>query len=285
MKRILILGSAGMLGHMVLNYFSENSKYEIINASFPDAIRPDSIVLDVTDKRSVEELVKREAPEIIINCIGILISGSKSDSSNAIYINSYLPHMLAKFQRRNGGKVIQISTDCVFSGSKGNYSEFDLKDATDVYGLSKSLGELHNDFDLTLRTSIIGPELKENGEGLFHWFMNQSGKINGFTEVYWGGVTTLVLAKAILYAIERDLTGLYHVTPGYKISKYDLLHLIGKTWKKNISIIPDNSKRSDKSLINQRKGFDFITGTYEEMLYELYEKMISNKHLYNHYKY
>src|SRR5690606_24943808 len=118
-----------------------------------------------------------------------------------------------------GSKLIHISTDCVFSGNRGAYTEDDFCDANDTYGRSKALGELNNDRDLTIRTSIIGPELKTNGEGLLHWFLNQSTPVNGFTEAYWGGVTTLELAKAIKTALMSDLKGIVNLTNGESISK------------------------------------------------------------------
>jgi len=201
MKKVLILGSGGMLGHMVYTYFKALNKYEIIDASFPQKAFSESTLLDVTNKTELELYIDRNKPDILINCIGILLKGSEEDPSNAIYLNAYLPHQLSRLLNSYGGKLIHVSTDCVFTGNKGSYVEADFKDARDTYGLSKSLGEVNNDHDLTLRTSIIGPELKEKGEGLFHWFINQTGEINGFTKMIWGGVTTLELAKVIDAAI------------------------------------------------------------------------------------
>jgi dTDP-4-dehydrorhamnose reductase len=285
MKKILIMGSAGMLGHMVYTYLKGLNNYEIFDTSFQNKINNTSFQIDATDLKEMARLFDMLKPDIVVNCIGILIKGSREDSANAIYLNSFLPHQLSNLQKKHGGRVIQISTDCVFSGNKGSYSEDDFRDARDIYGLSKALGEIVNDRDLTLRTSIIGPELKLNGEGLFHWFMSQSGTIKGYTKVFWGGVTTLVLAKAISYSVENDFRGLYHVTPGYPISKFELLKLMKKTWNKNITIVPDDSNLSDKSLLNKRPGFSFSTGTYEEMLANLFEFMKGNRELYNHYDY
>ena len=127
----------------------------------------------------------------------------------------------------------------MFSGKKGNYSETDFRDADGVHGRSKALGEIINDKDLTIRTSIIGPELKENGEGLFHWFMHQHGCANGFQTAIWGGVTTLELAKAIDVAIDQGVTGLIQLSNGLGISKYDLLHLFSRIWhKQDVEILP-----------------------------------------------
>ena len=228
MKKILLFGATGMAGHMVYYFLRETKKYKIDNVVFRNKLTEDSIQLDVTNNNAVSKLVKTIKPDIIINCIGVLIKGSKENPDNAILLNAYFPHLLKRLSDEVNATLIHISTDCVFSGKKGNYSEIDFRDADDVYGRSKALGEIINEKDLTIRTSIIGPELKENGEGLFHWFMKNSGNVNGYTNAYWGGVTTLELAKAIDVAIENNLTGLVHLSNGEKISKFDLLNLIKK---------------------------------------------------------
>ena len=270
-----------MLGHMVYNYLNETNNFRIIDTSYPVKANQNSYLLNVTDKLAVEKYISTEKPDVVINCIGILIKGSQSDPSNAIYLNSYFPHNLSKLLRETGGRLIHISTDCVFSGKNGEYAETDFRDANDTYGRSKALGEVNNDFDLTLRTSIIGPELKENGEGLFHWFMQQKGEINGYTEAYWGGVTTLELAKAIEMAIEQNITGLAHLTNGNKISKYNLLTLLKEIWGKDyITIRPYNGKSVDKTLLKST-NFTYEVPTYKQMIIDLYEWTLENKHIYS----
>ena len=178
--------------------------------------------------------------------------------------------------------MIHISTDCVFSGKKGNYMETDFKDAEDMYGQSKSLGEIINEYDLTLRTSIIGPELKSNGEGLFHWFMQQKGEIKGFSKVYWSGVTTLELAKVIDEAIEQNLTGLINITNGTKISKYELLQLFKQYFYTNELIIQDNAnKMLDKSLKSTRDDFKYSFSSYTSMIKNQFDFMDKNRELYS----
>ncbi|MBA7555115.1 hypothetical protein ES705_47768 [subsurface metagenome] len=207
-----------------------------------------------------------------------------ADPSNAIYLNSYFPHQLVKILRKTGGKLIHISTDCVFSGDKGVYTENDFRDADDTYGRSKALGEVKNDKDLTLRTSIIGPEIKETGEGLFHWFMKQKKEINGYNNVFWGGVTTLELARCIEIAIENELTGLYHVTNNEKISKYELLQLINKYFRANqIVIAHDSRKLSNKSLVSIYPHDIFNVKSYRLMIKELREHIALNNQLYQQY--
>ena len=168
MKKVLLFGATGMAGHVTYYYLRSMGKYDISNVVYRTPLTEDSIVVDVTNRDAVADVVHRVHPEIIINCIGILIKGSKEHPDNAILINAYFPHLLKRLSDEVGAKLIHISTDCVFSGKKGNYTEDDFRDADDVYGRSKALGEIINDKDLTIRTSIIGPELKNNGEGLFH---------------------------------------------------------------------------------------------------------------------
>ena len=280
MKRILLFGATGMAGHMVYYFLRKTNKYNIDNVVFRNRLNEDSIVLDVTSNDAVSDLVRAIRPDIIINCIGVLVRGSNEHPDNAILLNAYFPHLLKRLSDDVNAKLIHISTDCVFSGKKGNYSENDIRDADDVYGRSKALGEIINDKDLTIRTSIIGPELKENGEGLFHWFMKNSGDINGYTEAYWGGVTTLELAKTIDVTIDQNVTGLVHLTNGEKISKFDLLNLFKMIWKKNdIKVNPYNGKCVDKSLQKSNK-FNFKVPAYPEMMFQLDEWMKNNENLY-----
>lgn len=280
-KKILLLGATGMAGHMAYNYLSDTNKYDITNVVYRTKLNKESLILDITDKLATEKLIREIQPDIILNCIGVLIKGSQLYPDNAIYINAYFPHLLERLAAEIKAKLIHISTDCVFSGKKGNYTETDERDADDTYGKSKGLGEVINNRDLTIRTSIIGPELKENGEGLFHWFMNQTGEINGYLEAYWGGVTTLELAKAIDVAIELDIVGLVHLTNGDKISKYDLLALFKEIWNKDdVTVNTYNGKSVDKSLVKSIK-FMYNTPSYKQMLLDQFEFMKSKAVLYS----
>jgi dTDP-4-dehydrorhamnose reductase len=281
-KKILVLGSTGMLGHQVVNYFLEFNDYEVIDISFRQKLRYETIILDVTNKELLEETIIKIKPDYIINCIGILINGSR-DISNAIYINSYLPHLLANICNTINSKLIHISTDCVFSGLKGGYIESDEKDGKDIYAKTKALGEVIDDTNITLRTSIIGLELKTNGEGLFHWFMNQEGTINGFTKAIWSGVTTLELAKAIKWSIENEITGLYHITNNESINKYDLLNLFKKYTNKEITINKVDGKEVNKSFIDTRKEINYEIASYEVMVSDMIELMKNNKEVYKQY--
>ena len=215
-----------MLGHVLIKKLNESKAFEVYDITRNKEERINNFDCDVTNFSSLFEIIKEIKPNVIINCVGVLINGSNSNPSNAILLNALLPHKLVEFSKIIGAKLIHISTDCVFDGSKGSYIETDIKTAQDIYGLSKSLGEINDSENLTLRTSIIGPELKNNGEGLFSWFINQKGEVNGFTESIWGGVTTIVLSDVIIKSIKDDLAGLIHVTNGESISKFNLLNLI-----------------------------------------------------------
>lgn len=285
MKKIMILGSGGMLGHMVYHYLKSLGKYRIVDVSFPVKLTNESKVLDVTNVDELEAYIIDEKPDILINCIGILLRGSQEDPSNAIYLNAYLPHQLSRILRKNGGKLIHMSTDCVFTGEKGNYIETDFKDARDIYGLSKALGEVVNEHDLTMRTSIVGPELKEKGEGLFHWFMNQIGIINGFTKMIWGGVTTLELAKTIDAAIDQNITGLIHITNGQPFSKFEMISMFKEIWNKGNLIIHEvEGKQADKSLKSIRTDFKYVVPSYGEMFQEQFNWMRLHEELYKQYQ-
>ena len=280
MKKILLFGATGMAGHIVYSYFKESGQYNIVNAVYRQKLNDESIIVDVKNDAAVKALVLEQKPDVIINCIGVLIKGSQAYPDNAIYINAYFPHFLKRMADEVGAKLIHISTDCVFTGNKGAYTEEDFKDADDVYGRSKALGEINNDKDLTIRTSIIGPELKTEGEGLFHWFMNQSGNVNGFLNAIWGGVTTLELAKALDTAIKSDLKGLVHLSNGMGINKYDLLLLFKKTFNRNdITIVPFEGKKLDKS-IAKSKLFSYEVPTYETMITEMFDWMTEHPEFY-----
>ena len=281
-KKVLILGSTGMLGHQVVNYFLKFDDYDVIDIAFRSKLREKTIISDVTDKTAFEKVVTELSPDFIVNCIGVLIHGS-SNVENAIYLNAYLPHQLKKISKNIGAKLIHISTDCVFSGDKGGYIETDVKDGKGVYSQTKKLGEIEDDANLTLRTSIIGPELKDNGEGIFHWFMSQSGDISGFTKAIWSGVTTIELAKAVKWSIDNDITGLYHVTNNTLISKHELLKLFQKHTKKDINIKPVDGNNVDKSFIDTRLLISYEIPGYNHMIKEMVEYIYKNKNIYSQY--
>ena len=282
--KVLVLGSTGLIGHQVYSYLKKYSQYELFNISYRKRFDEKTILCDVRDELLFINKIEEINPDIIINCVGILIEGANSNPENAIFINGYIPHRLMRLANELNAKLIHISTDCVFSGDKQeSYKETDLPDGQGVYAKSKALGEIINDKHLTLRTSVVGPELKTDGEELFHWFMNQTGTINGFTEAIWSGVTTLELAKAVYWAIENNICGLYHVTNNDVINKYELLSLFKKYMNKEIEINPIEGRIANKSFIDTREERDYIIPTYEEMVKEMTKLINENKSLYSQY--
>ena len=281
----MIIGSTGMLGHQVLDFFLERRDFEIHDIVFRNKRRDESIICDVTDIIKLQEIIFDISPDFIVNCVGILIKGSKTSPSNAIKINSFLPHFLVDISEEIGCKVIHVSTDCVFSGKDGNYVESSFRDADDIYGRSKALGEIMSNNHLTLRTSIIGPELRENGEGLLHWYLTNNAKmVFGYKYVLWGGVTTYELAKAIHFSVVNELNGIWNLTNNKSISKFDLLELfnagVNPTFKKVIN--QDNSKISNKSLMSER-SISYQVPSYSQMIVEMFERMKINRDDYPHY--
>lgn len=177
-----------------------------------------------------------------------------------------------------------MSTDCVFSGKAAPYSENSIRDGETFYDRTKGLGEIDSPRHLTFRNSIIGPDLKEHGIGLFNWFMKQNGPINGYTGAIWTGVTTLTLAKAMERAAMEGTTGLYHLVNPVSINKFDLLQLFNKHFKDNqITINPSSLVNLDKTLINTRNDFSYKVPSYEEMIIEMKDWIYAHKKLYPHY--
>ncbi|WP_415278472.1 sugar nucleotide-binding protein [Candidatus Pelagibacter sp. Uisw_094] len=250
-KKIIILGSTGMLGSEVLKVFLDSKRYKIF-ASIRNQKQKKNFKLnnlnEITffkfDARidNVEKLKKYITKNtIIINCIGIIkpqINETKQDSVyNAIKINSAFPHQLHKRFEKN--KIYQIATDCVYSGKKGLYNENDIHDAEDIYGKSKSLGEVNSKNFYNIRTSIIGKELNSI-KSLYEWFLSQKekSKLNGFKNHSWNGLTTNAFAKVIISIIQNKiyLPPNIHVMPNDIINKYEMLNIFKKKTKKNINI-------------------------------------------------
>lgn len=284
MKRIVIFGSSGMAGHMVYHYLNSFPEmYDVLGIS---RVKHEGIMsesFDIEDELvECAEFLSEYKPHVIINCIGLLVQPCQDDPTRAIFVNSFWPHVLEDAGRELNAKVIHISTDCVFDGKNGPYTEATWPTETNWYGRSKALGEIKNDKDLTIRTSIIGPELNDDGVGLFGWFMRQTGEVSGFTNMAWNGVTTLELAKQIhkILLLDFNLAGLYHLVTDEPIAKGGLLQMIQVVFEKTdvkISLTEANEPRN-KVLINSRKGeYDPGIPSYMRQLTELKEFSINLK--------
>jgi len=270
MIKVLIIGSTGMLGHTLFTELSKNNKLIVFGTArrmvdrFSKSLSTEQLKqiyldVDVSDFDSVKDVFKKVKPEIVINCVGLIKQKPNSkDPLPALELNSVLPHRLAKLTEEISGRYLQISTDCVFDGVKGNYREESQDFANDVYGTTKRLGEVEYGNALTIRTSIIGHELGSH-RSLVDWFFTQDGEIKGFTKAVFSGFPTVYLAQIIdKYIIpNKDLVGLYHVSAD-PINKYDLLNLIAKQYKKEIKITPNNELVIDRSLNSTR--FRDVTG-------------------------
>ena len=278
MKKVLVIGSTGMLGHVVKKYLTDK-KYDVYETT---RNQTNKYYFDALENiKKIEEIIDSIKPDFVVNCIGILNKKAEDYPSQAILVNSYFPHYLDEMSEKYNYKLIHISTDCVFSGHDGgSYKEDSPKTATTVYGTSKALGEINNNRSLTLRTSIIGPDTNPNGIGLFEWFMKQKDEVHGFRKAFWSGVTTIELAKQIEIAMNSNLTGSYHVTNGQKISKYDLLTIIKDVFNKDIKIIPDDNYSCDKSLVVTREDYKFNIPSYHQMIVEMKEWIENNKDIY-----
>jgi|TARA_B110000902_G_C14144606_1_gene527124 dTDP-4-dehydrorhamnose reductase len=282
MKKVLILGATGLIGHQVFLRLKARKDYEVISFAHQRKIDDDTVLLNARDEQLLEKKIVEVRPDIIVNSMGALIAEANRDPESAIFLNAYIPQRLKTVANRLGAKLVHISTDCVFSGKKGSYIESDIKDADDTYGRAKAMGEVVESPHVTLRTSVVGPEIKD-GEELFHWFMKQAGEINGFTKSFWSGVTTLELAKAVEWAIERNIQGLYHITNGQPINKYALLILFKKHTKKALNIVAVDGPITDKSFLDTRQEIEYSIPSYDEMVCEMVYAIKNNPALYTQY--
>lgn len=279
----LVLGCNGMAGHMISLYLKEEG-HTVVGFAKENSKYVKTIVGDATDFDSLKKIVLNGNYDTVINCIGILNEFAENNKDLAVILNSYLPHFLERITENTDIQIIQMSTDCVFSGKKGLYKEDDIRDGETFYDRSKALGELENKKDITLRNSIVGPDINENGIGLMNWFLKQNKPVNGYANVMWTGQTTLQLAKTMEVVAKSRAYGLYNSVPNKGISKYELLNLFNKYLKKDKIIINANYDiKSDKTLKRTRFEFDFNIPDYNIMIKELSEWLSNHKEMYPHY--
>lgn len=276
--KVLIFGGSGMLGHKVVQKF--RGKFDVwatVRGRAADLsdfgfLEPEKIIetVVVDDVDSVRRAIEAVRPDVVINAVGIIKQlPSSKDVIKTLEINSIFPNRLAELSREYGFRLICISTDCVFNGETGNYSEESVPDAYDLYGKSKNLGEVTSENCLTLRTSIIGRELGTS-HSLVDWFLsNEGGSVKGFVNAIYSGFPTIVFADIIASLItdHPELRGLYHIS-SEPINKFDLLHLINKHYGANIEIEAFEDFRIDRSLdsTRYRKETGFEPLGWEEMI-------------------
>ncbi|MCC8398129.1 MAG: SDR family oxidoreductase [Rickettsia endosymbiont of Labidopullus appendiculatus] len=283
--KILILGATGMLGNAMFRFISEDRNLSVYGTArndsacryFPEELSRKLITpVNVENHDSLLKIFATIQPDIVVNCIGLI--KQLDDANNpiqALSINALLPHRLSVICQAARARFIHISTDCVFSGSKGNYTESDFADANDLYGRSKFLGEVDYPNTITLRTSIIGHELLGD-KSLVGWFLGQQTTVNGYVRAIFSGVPTVELARIVRDIVipRLDMNGLYHVA-AKPINKFDMLKLVASAYGKIIEIIPSNELVIDRSL--NAELFNKTTGYAPPEWSELIQRMYKFK--------
>lgn len=280
--RFLVLGATGMAGHLVSLYLSEHGHevwgYSRRSAEFLER----TIVGDALDCASLNEALGVSDPDVIVNCIGLLNSDCDARPDMAAYLNAYLPHWLEHVTACTPARVFHISTDCVFAGNTGPYDESSIPDGRTLYDRSKALGELRNGKDLTLRQSLVGPDINPNGTGLLNWFMGQDKRVQGWTRAIWTGLTSLELAKAVEACALDGSAGLVNMVPdGPGIPKSELLRLFSRCFRDDeVAVEDDPSVVLDKTLVRTALPDGYRPLPYPEQVEELARWVTNHPALY-----
>ncbi len=285
--KFFICGCNGMAGHTISLYLQEQG-HDVYGFDLRESKLIKSFAGNAFDTETIARVIKEGNYDSVINCIGVLNQFAEQNHALAAFLNSYFPHFLAKTTEGTDTQVIHMSTDCVFSGRKGSYTENDFQDGETFYDRSKALGELHDDKNITLRNSIVGPDINPKGIGLLNWFMNSTTNtkepLKGYTKTMWTGQTTLQLAKTMEAAAKEKAHGLYNTVPDSSISKCDLLGLFNKYLRGGrVQINPVEGVVADKSLKRTNYEFNYRIPDYEVMVKELAEWVFKHKVLYPHY--
>lgn len=281
--RFLVLGASGMAGHLISLYLKE-SGHSVTGFSRHDLQFLDSqIIGDATDVNTLRQ-VDWNGYDVVVNCIGVLNKAADTNP-NASWLNGGLPHFLADVTSDLSTRVFHMSTDCVFAGNSGPYTERSKPDGKSVYDRTKAEGELNDEKNLTFRNSIVGPDINPNGIGLLNWFMQQNGPVKGFTGAIWTGLTTLELAKAMEYEASEVAYGLVNMVPDGSINKYELLQLFNRDLRgESIKIMSDSGLQLDKTLVRTNYKPTYLPKSYPEQIREMADWIRAHKELYPHYE-
>ena len=279
--KILILGSSGILSRTLQLYLSKKN-VDLLTISREKNNKRNVNLKNISNFKNLEQLILKIRPTHIINCIGITkFNNTYKNKKLTVLLNTKMPIYLAELCKLNKIYLLHISTDCVFSGKKGNYSDNSYKDTKDLYGLSKNKGEVKNKFTATIRTSFIGPELNTN-KSLLSWFLNEKKFVKGYSKAFFSGITSLELCKIIYnYFIKKNILQNKIINIGSRrISKFTLLTKIRKIFKKNINIVRYQNFILDRSLDSKkfRKLTSYKVVKWDKMLSELKKFMINNKY-------
>ena len=274
-----------MAGHIISLYLKEQG-HEVTGFARSKSPFVPTIIGDATNTELLAGAIAAGKYDAVINAIGLLNQFAENNHAAAVFLNGYLPHYLAEITDGTDTQVIHMSTDCVFSGKDGQYTETSLPDGATFYDRSKAMGELNDSKNLTLRNSIVGPDIKPGGIGLLNWFMQHQGPmVNGFTGAIWTGQTTLQLAKTMEAAARQRAHGLVNAVPSEPITKYELLCLFNKYLRDGkLTVNPIAGVTADKSLVRTNYDFDYTIPGYEQMVSDMAAWMKGHRTLYPHYK-
>lgn len=278
-----ICGCNGMAGHTISLYLHEQG-HNVCGFDLKESKYIKSFACNAYDTITLRKVIQEGNYDTVINCIGILNQFAEQNKALASFLNSYFPHFLAEVTNNTNTQVVHMSTDCVFSGKRGLYTENDFQDGESFYDRSKALGELNDEKNITFRNSIVGPDINPNGIGLLNWFMHQKGEINGYTKAMWTGQTTLQLAKTMEVAALERAHGLVNTVPDNSISKHDLCILFNHYLRNDeLTINPIDGVNADKSLKRTNFEFSYLIPDYNQMVKELADWIFAHKEMYSHY--
>ena len=285
--KFFICGCNGMAGHTISLYLQEQG-HEVYGFDLQESKLIKSFAGNAFDTETIARVIIEGKYDTVINCIGVLNQFAENNHALAAFLNSYFPHFLAKTTEGTDTQVIHMTTDCVFSGKKGSYTEHDLRDGETFYDRSKALGELDDEKNLSLRNSIVGADINPKGIGLLNWFMNnttgENPVVNGYTKAMWTGQCTYQLAKTMEAAAKERAHGLINAVPDTDISKYELLKLFNKYFRGGrVQINPVEGVNADKSLKRTNWDFNYRIPDYEQMVAEMADWIYYHKDLYPHY--
>ncbi len=276
-----------MAGHTISLYLQEQG-HEVYGFDLQESKLIKSFAGNAFDTETIAKVIKEGNYDTVVNCIGVLNQFAENNHALAAFLNGYFPHFLAKITESTDTQVIHMTTDCVFSGKKGCYTEHDLRDGETFYDRSKALGELDDNKNLSLRNSIVGADINPNGIGLLNWFMNstkgETPVLDGYTKAMWTGQSTYQLAKTMDAAAKERAHGLINAVPDTSISKYELLKLFNKYLRGGrVQVNPVEGVNADKSLKRTNWEFNYKIPDYEQMIAEMAEWIYKHKDLYPHY--